>query len=244
MVEFAIIGGTGLTTFDALTISSEQDVATPFGEPSGKLVFGRLAGKDVVFLPRHGRGYAIPPHRINYRANIRALKDCGCSKIISVNAVGGITTAMQPGRLVIPDQIIDYTYSRKHTFFEDDLERAVNIDFTDPYSAKLREEIIAAGTTLGLDPVTYGTMGVTQGPRLETAAEIRRLERDGCDIVGMTGMPEAGLARELELDYAAIAVVANQAAGKGDPVISMDTIEKNLAAGMSGALRLIAGVIE
>lgn len=243
MADFAVIGGTGLTTFDALAITSEKDAGTPFGEPSGKLAFGRLGGREVVFLPRHGRRYAIPPHRINYRANIRALKDCGCSKIISVNAVGGITAAMQPGRLVIPDQVIDYTHSRKHTFFEDGLERAVNIDFTDPYSVALREEIIAAGTTLGLDPATYGTMGVTQGPRLETAAEVRRLERDGCDMVGMTGMPEAALARELDLDYAAIAVVANRAAGKGDPVISMDEIEQNLAAGMTGVMRLISGVV-
>ena len=244
MAEFAVIGGTGLTSIDAVTISSERDVSTPFGEPSGKLLFGKLAGREIVFLPRHGRRYAIPPHKINYRANIRALKDCGCRKIISVNAVGGITGAMQPGRLVIPGQVIDYTHSRKNTYFEDDLDRAVNIDFTDPYSADLRNKIIAAGATLDLDLVTCGTMGVTQGPRLETIAEINRLERDGCDIVGMTGMPEACLARELELDYAAITVVANQAAGKGDAVITMQTIEKNLADGMTRVLRLIKGVIQ
>ncbi len=244
MVEFAVIGGTGLTSIDALTILSERDVETPFGEPSGKLVFGKLAGREIVFLPRHGRRYAIPPHKINYRANIRALKDCGCRKIIAINAVGGITGAMQPGRLVIPDQVIDYTHSRKNTYFEDNLDRAVNIDFSDPYCADLRSKIIAAGAALELDLVTYGTMGVTQGPRLETIAEINRLERDGCDIVGMTGMPEACLARELELDYATIAAVANSAAGKGDPVITMESIEKNLADGMAGVLRLLTGIIQ
>ena len=244
MVEFAVIGGTGLTSIDALTILSERDVETPFGEPSGKLVFGRLAEREIVFLPRHGRRYAIPPHMINYRANIRALKDCGCRKIIAINAVGGITGAMQPGRLVIPDQVIDYTHSRKNTYFEDDLDRAVNIDFSDPYCAALRDKIIAAGAALELDLVTYGTMGVTQGPRLETIAEINCLERDGCDIVGMTGMPEACLARELELDYATIAVVANRGAGRGDPVITMESIEKNLADGMAGVLRLLTGIIQ
>ena len=244
MAEFAVIGGTGLTSIDAVTISSERDVGTPFGKPSGNLLFGKLAEREIVFLPRHGRRYAIPPHKINYRANIRALKDCGCRKIISVNAVGGITGTMQPGRLVIPDQIIDYTHSRKNTYFEDDLDRAVNIDFTNPYSTNLRDKIIAVGAALELDLVTYGIMGVTQGPRLETIAEINRLERDSCDIVGMTGMPEACLARELELDYAAIAVVANSAAGRGDPVITMETIKKNLADGMTGVLRLIKGVIQ
>ncbi len=244
MVEFAVIGGTGLTSIDAVTILSEQDVETPFGEPSGKLIFGKLAGREIVFLPRHGRRYAIPPHKINYRANIRALKDCGCRKIIAINAVGGITGAMQPGWLVIPDQVIDYTHSRKNTYFEDDLDRAVNIDFSDPYCTDLRDKIIAAGAALDLDLVTYGTMGVTQGPRLETVAEINRLERDGCDIVGMTGMPEACLARELELDYATLAVIANRGAGRGDPVITMESIEKNLAAGMAGVLRLLTAIIQ
>lgn len=243
MAELAIIGGTGLTALSGLSITDEQDVDTPFGKPSDRLIFGTLAEQEIVFLPRHGREYALPPHRINYRANIRALHDCGVRNIIAVNAVGGIGATMQPTRLVIPDQIVDYTHGRVNTFHDGAPEPVLNVDFTNPYSSKLRRKLSNAGSSLALDLVSQATMGVTQGPRLETRAEIDRLARDGCDIVGMTAMPETGLARELELEYACIAVIANRAAGRGDTVITTELVERNLAVGMVSALRLIGRFI-
>lgn len=243
MAELAIIGGTGLTSLAGLSVTSEQDADTPFGKPSDRLIFGELAGREIVFLPRHGRQYTLPPHKINYRANIRALHDCGVRNVIAVNAVGGIGAAMQPTRLVIPDQIIDYTHSRISTFYDGDAKRVVNVDFTSPYSAGLRRKLISAGASLALDLVSKATMAVTQGPRLETRAEIDRLARDGCDIVGMTAMPETGLAKELEISYACVAVVANRAAGRGDAVITPALIERNLTMGTTSALRLISRFI-
>ncbi|MDE2196083.1 MAG: S-methyl-5'-thioinosine phosphorylase [Gammaproteobacteria bacterium] len=210
----AIIGGTGLTAINGLEILRREVVSTPYGEPSGPLTHGRLAGRGVVFLARHGYAHTIPPHKVNYRANIWALKSIGVQQVLAVAAVGGIRADMRPGWIVFPDQIIDYTYDRPHTFFEQDLERVTHIDFTHPYDQALRRKLIAAAQAAQLQFVAAGTYGATQGPRLETAAEISRLERDGCDLVGMTGMPEAALAREQGLAYACCAVIANRAAGK------------------------------
>lgn len=232
MADLAIIGGTGLTKIDALDISNREVIHTPYGDPSGPISHGELHGRKVLFLPRHGDDHTIPPHKINYRANIWALKEAGAGKVLAVAAVGGISPEMHAGALVVPDQIIDYTYSRISTYFEDDLQSVVHIDFTQPYSETLRGLIIQAAEKANLDIVTKGTYAATQGPRLETAAEIERLERDGCHLVGMTGMPEAALARELELDYATCAVVANAAAGKGQGEITMQDIEKQLITGM------------
>lgn len=238
-MTLAIIGGTGLTQIDQLTVVDQQTLQTPFGEPSAPYLIAELNGKKLVFLARHGNPHRIPPHKINYRANIWGLKQLGVTEIIGVAAVGGVSSAMEPGHIAIPDQIIDYSYGREHTFFADGLDHVTHIDFTLPYSQTLRERIIQAANRSGITISASGTYGCTQGPRLETAAEIKRLARDGCDLVGMTGMPEAALARELELSYANISVVANWGAGLVEGEITMAEIEKNLEVGMNKAIALL-----
>lgn len=244
MPELAIIGGTGLTALKGLQILRKEVVHTPYGEPSGPLTHGVLNGKEVAFLARHGYGHNIPPHRINYRANIWALKQTGVRRVTAVAAVGGIRDDLPPGRLVIPDQIIDYTWSRASTFYEEGLAHVTHIDFTNPYNAELRGLMIRACREIGIDACEDGVYGITQGPRLETAAEINRMERDGCTLVGMTGMPEAALARELGLEYAVCAVSANWAAGRGGAgEISMEEIERNLATGMERVRAMLAQLV-
>jgi len=238
MAKLAIIGGTGLTRLKNLEIERREVMHTPYGEPSGALTFGRLCDKDVVFLARHGYGHTIPPHMVNYRANLWSLRELGIEQVIAVCAVGGIHAALAPASVVIPDQIIDYTWSRHHTFFETDLESVTHIDFSEPYCREMRELLITSAGKAGIEVLGTGTYGATQGPRLETAAEIDRMERDGCDMVGMTGMPEAALARELGLCYGVCAVSANAAAGRGDGPIEMSEIEQNLKTGM-GKVRAI-----
>ena len=235
-----IIGGSGLQSLPDLQDIRHERRDTAYGAPSSPLSFGMLDDRPVVFLPRHGHGHTVPPHRINYRANIRALKDAGVSAIIGVAAVGGITAAARPGRIVIASQLIDYTYGREHTFFDGTDGVVRHIDFTSPFDEGLRQGLIAAAIDCGLDAAGGGIYGVTQGPRLETAAEIDRMARDGCDLVGMTALPEASLARELDIPYASCCIVANWAAGRGDAVITMDEIERNLATGMEGVLGLLA----
>ncbi|MDH5369969.1 MAG: S-methyl-5'-thioinosine phosphorylase [Gammaproteobacteria bacterium] len=243
MSKIAIIGGTGLTSIKGLEITGREIVQTPFGEPSGPLVQGILAENNIYFLPRHGAGHTIPPHKINYRANIWALKEAGVEQVIAVNAVGGIREDMQPGTLIIPDQVIDYTVSRTNTFFEEGLKQVVHIDFTEPFCQDLRKSILNAADTNSIEIIKEGTYAATQGPRLETAAEVNRLEKDGCHLIGMTCMPEAALAREQELCYASISVVANLAAGRGTEDLTMDVIEKNLNAGMERVRQLLEAVI-
>lgn len=233
MASLAIIGGTGLTKLKNLQIERREVMHTPYGEPSGALTFGTLCGKDVVFLARHGYGHTIPPHMVNYRANLWALKQAGIKRIIAVCAVGSIRADIAAGGVVIPDQIIDYTWSRHHTFFETDLTSVTHIDFTEPYCSDMRVLLLQSARDAGVEVLPSGTYGASQGPRLETAAEINRMERDGCDMVGMTGMPEAALARELELCYGVCAVSANAAAGRGNGPIEMAEIEQNLKTGMT-----------
>ncbi len=240
----AIIGGTGLTQLPGLSIGKHSVATTPWGEPSGPITHGVLHGQPVIFLPRHGTTPRIPPHKVNYRANLWALKDAGATRVLAVAAVGGIRAEMAPGDLVIPDQVVDYTWSRDHTYFEDDLEHVVHIDFTEPYAAALRNDLVAASRAAGVGAHEQGTYAATQGPRLETAAEIDRLERDGCDVVGMTGMPEAALARELELDYATCAVVVNAAAGRAAGPIRMEDIEDNVKHGMAKVATLIERLLK
>jgi 5'-methylthioinosine phosphorylase len=243
MVDLAIIGGTGLTSLKNLEIVRREVVHTPYGEPSGALTFGNLCGTQVVFLARHGYGHTIPPHMVNYRANMWALKHAGVTRVISICSVGGIRSDIGPATLTIPDQIIDYTWSRGHTFFEKDLKHVTHIDFTQPYCEDMRQALIAGAARAGIDVIVGGTYGATQGPRLESAAEIDRMERDGCDMVGMTGMPEVALAREIELCYAACAVCANHAAGRGEGAIDMAQIETVLKGSMARVRSLLEHTI-
>jgi len=243
MAEFAIIGGSGFGQIKELDITQKKTVQTPFGEPSAPLVFGKFGGKEIIFLPRHGAEHTIPPHQINYRANIWALKDAGIKNIIGMGAVGGIRQDMAPGCLAIPHQIIDYTWGREHTYFEQQQGKVVHVDFTDPYCEKLRTGLIEAGRLAKVELVSDGTYGATQGPRLESAMEINRMERDGSDLVGMTGMPEAALARELDLSYASCAVVANWAAGRGDGPITWAEIEASLDEGMDKAKAVLLALV-
>lgn len=233
MEKLAIIGGTGLTQLADFKLNKKEVLTTPYGPPSADYLIGELNGVSAVFLARHGNPHSIPPHKINYCANIWGLKQLGVENIIAVAAVGGITPAMAPAQIAIPDQIIDYTYGRKHSFFEDPGTAVTHIDFTYPYSQPLRAKLIDAASQTGIHISPRATYGCTQGPRLETTAEILRMEKDGCDIVGMTAMPEAALARELGLNYAGIAVVANWAAGKTEGEITMTEIEHNLHSGMA-----------
>ena len=241
----AIIGGSGLTQLSNLDVTHRLAVRTPYGEPSGALTFGRIAGEDVVFLARHGYGHTIPPHEVNYRANIWALKEQKVEGVISVASVGGIRTDMKPGVIAVPHQIIDYTWGRKSTFFEGGEQAVTHIDFTEPYSAQLRRRILDAARACEEPVVEDAIYAASPGPRLETAAEIDRLERDGADVVGMTGMPEAALAREADLDYATIAVVANYAAGRAASLhgIRLEDIEQVLQQSLARVRRIIEKLV-
>ncbi len=237
-MDVGIIGGTGLTELTGLEILRREMVTTPHGAPSGPLTFGRLHGREVVFLARHGYDHTIPPHRVNYRANLFALRAAGVSRVLAVAAVGGIHAALSPGRLAFPHQIIDYTWGRAHTLFDEPGAPVTHVDFTEPYAEDLRQRLIAAAAAGRIDAELRGVYGAAQGPRLESAAEIDRMERDGCTMVGMTGMPEAGLARELDLAYACCAVVANRAAGRGGVDIHAE-IEQHLRTGMARVKHLL-----
>jgi 5'-methylthioinosine phosphorylase len=232
-IDFAVIGGTGLYALDELSEITEHPGSNRFGAPSSTIISGLWNGRRVAFLTRHGSDHRIAPHRVNYRANIQALKDLGVARIVAVNAVGGIHAQMGPKAISICDQLIDYTHGRLSSFSDFEGSKVEHIDFTEPYSPSLRQALVAAAGRAGVAVVDFGCYACTQGPRLETKAEVARLKRDGCDVIGMTGMPEAALAREAGLDYACLAVVANWAAGCGDASeITMDEIFGNLKEGM------------
>ncbi|MDH3634272.1 MAG: S-methyl-5'-thioinosine phosphorylase [Gammaproteobacteria bacterium] len=229
----AIIGGSGLYSLgEDFSLEEQAPRRTPYGDTSADVLQGRWQSIPVVFLPRHGPGHRVPPHRVNYRANIWALKQVGVSRIISVNAVGGITDEMKPGTLVVPNQLVDYSSGREQTFFDGEDAQVMHVDFSWPYSAELRGVLTEVGLQKGQPLVVSGTYGSTNGPRLETAAEINRMRNEGCNVVGMTGMPEAALARELEIEYACLALVVNWAAGVEDEPISMRDIMVNMEQGM------------
>lgn len=229
----AVIGGTGLSELEGFVAREARAVSTRYGAPSAPLLFGSYAGRDVVFLPRHGHPHKLPPHRVNYRANLQALKDAGVTRVLAINAVGGIHPAMGAGHLVVAHDLIDYTFGREHTLSDGSADsELLHVDFTEPFDRAMRTTLIACLQQLGYAFSDFGVYGVTQGPRLETPAEIRRLERDGCDIVGMTALPEAALARELGLPYAMLSLVVNPAAGKSEGEITMAEINRVLAEGM------------
>ncbi len=235
MQSIGIIGGTGFNALSILQNTRLHRIKSPYGMPSGDCIEGDWMDCTVVFLARHGQPHRIPPHEINYRANLYALKTLGCRQVVAVNAVGGIHPRMlNPGHFVVPDQMIDYTWGRASTFWSDaehksEAQVLKHIDFTEPYSASVRAALLRS---LRLSKQAFhaqGVYGCTQGPRLETRAEIERLERDGCDVVGMTAMPEAALARELGLEYGSLCLVANAAAGKSSKSIGVDEIRRVLS---------------
>ena len=242
----AIIGGSGLTKLANLEVTQRKVARTPYGEPSGPLTFGRILACDVIFLARHGYGHTIAPHEVNYRANLWALRDAGADRIVSVASVGSIRKEHKPGSLVIPDQVIDYTWGRRSTFFEGAGSPVNHIDFTEPFSASLRKAVLKAAADCREKVFDGGVYAATQGPRLETAAEINRLERDGADLVSMTNMPETALAREISLEYATIAVMANYAAEHGNNAhaIPLDKISAILNETMGRVRRIIEKVCE
>ncbi|WP_407136582.1 S-methyl-5'-thioinosine phosphorylase [Xanthomonas protegens] len=239
-IALAVIGGTGVYKLAQLDDVQTHEVETRYGAPSGPVRVGTLLGHRVAFLARHGEGHSLPPHKINYRANLAALQQIGATRVLALNTVGGITERFGPRVLACPDQLIDYTWGRISTLCEEPGSEVLHVDFGHPYSPLLRSKILAAARVTGAALVDGGCYAATQGPRLETIAEIARLRRDGCDLVGMTGMPEAGLARELGLDYACLAIVANWAAGCGDAEeITLAEVLANVEAASVGLPELV-----
>jgi len=241
-ISLAIIGGTGLYALAGLDAITTHTPQTRYGAPSGPIRLGTLGGARVAFLARHGEGHSIPPHKVNYRANLAALQALGATRVLALNTVGGISERYGPRVLACPDQLIDYTWGRISTLCEEAGTEVLHVDFGEPYTPSLRAAVLAAARDAGVNVIDGGCYGATQGPRLETRAEIARLRRDGCDLVGMTGMPEAGLARELGLEYACLAIVANWAAGAGpdvDEVITLEDVLENVAAATAEVPRLL-----
>ena len=249
-IELAVIGGTGV--YKLAVLEDEQALAggTIYGEPSGPVRVGRFNGHTIAFLARHGEGHSTPPHLVNYRANLQRLKDVGAKRVLAINAVGGISARMAPRVVAVPDQLIDYTWGRVATICEEPGTPVLHVDFGDPYTESLRQALVAAGRRASVPLVDGGCLGVTQGPRLETKAEVARLRRDGCELVGMTSMPEAVLARELGLEYAGLALVANWAAGCGAAgeapaaEITFEEVLENVAAATATLPRLLAALLE
>jgi 5'-methylthioinosine phosphorylase len=245
-IELAIIGGTGLYKLAELQDPEAHQPVTHYGALSGPVRVGTLDGHRVAFLARHGEGHSLPPHKINYRANLAALQALGARRVLALNTVGGITERFGPRVLACPDQLIDYTWGRISTICEEPGTDVLHVDFGEPYTRSLRHAVVAAAAQANVALVDGGCYGATQGPRLETRAEIARMRRDGCDLVGMTGMPEAGLAREMQLEYACLAIVANWAAGAGpdpDEVITLQDVLDNVAAASSGLPALVRALL-
>ncbi len=245
-IDLAVVGGTGLYALAGLQDVDSHQPVTRYGAPSGPVRIGTLQGRRVAFLARHGEGHSVPPHRINYRANLAALQALGTSRVLALNTVGGIGERFGPRVLACPDQLIDYTWGRVSTLCEEPGTEVLHVDFGDPYTPALRQRVLRAAASAGVELVDGGCYGATQGPRLETKAEIARMRRDGCDLVGMTGMPEAGLARELGLEYACLAIVANWAAGAGpdpDEVITLEEVLANVGAASAGIPALVSALL-
>ncbi len=243
MTRLGLIGGSGLDHLDGVEVVSREVVETDWGAPSAALTLARVGAHELVFLPRHGDRHQLPPHRINYRANIDALRRFGVDRVIAVAAVGAIDVSLPLSGIVVPHQIVDYTWGRAQTFFDDFTAGVRHVDFSDPFCPALRERLLAAARDESIPCVDGGVYAATQGPRLESAAEIDRLARDGCTLVGMTGMPEAALAREAGLCYAILAIVVNPAAGREPGEIRMTDIERRLASGVVSTMRIVQHVL-
>ncbi len=245
-IDLAVIGGTGVYALAEFDDVEAQQPVTRYGAPSGPVRIGTMQGRRIAFLARHGEGHSLPPHKVNYRANLAALQALGARRVLALNTVGGITERFKPRVLACPDQLIDYTWGRISTLSEEPGSDVLHVDFGDPYTPALRQAVLAAAARAQVAVVDGGCYGATQGPRLETRAEIARMRRDGCDLVGMTGMPEAGLAREFGLDYACLAIVANWAAGAGpdpDEVITLADVLANVDAASAGLTRMLHALL-
>lgn len=241
MALLGVIGGSGLYALESESGPAPAGpLETPWGPTSGPVVVSEI-GEGVAFVARHGVDHSIAPHRVNYRANVHALLEAGCDRILAVSSVGGIDSACVPGALVVPDQLIDYTWGREMTFQREG-DPVVHFDFTGPYSPDWRGKVTTALAGLGTEFVDGGTYAAVQGPRFETAAEIRRLAGDGCSIVGMTGMPEAILAREAGLEYAAVCPVGNLAAGISPDELKMGDVIAAVGPGMERVTSLITAL--
>ncbi len=240
MALLGVIGGSGLYGLTEKGPAEAGPVSTPWGPTSGPVVVSEV-GSGIAFVARHGTDHSIAPHRVNYRANVHALREAGCDRILAVSSVGGIAPACAPGVLVLPDQLIDYTWGREMTF-QGEGDPVVHFDFTDPYSPEWRSQVAGALSSLEIEFVDGGTYAATQGPRFESAAEIRRLAADGCHVVGMTAMPEAILAREAGLDYAAVCPVGNLAAGISEEELRMTDVIAAVGPGMERVTALISAL--
>lgn len=240
--DIGIIGGSGFYQFKGEGEPDQnpfRDIETPFDKTPVRLYSEQPGGRGIWFLPRHGIKHETPPHKINYRANIWALREAGAEKIIAVNAVGGISTSLTPGQMLLPDQLIDYTWGRQHTYFDGLSSLNDHVDFTRPYDESIRQALLSCAHDKQIPLHDGGCLACTQGPRLETAAEIQKFSNDGCHIVGMTGMPEAALAREAGLGYACIALVVNPAAGIGEEEITIESMKAVLEKGLDQVRELI-----
>lgn len=238
MSKIGVIGGSGLYEIKGFVLKKRKAVTTPFGKPSDQYLSGEMGGTEVIFLPRHGKHHNIPPHNINYRANIWGFKKLGVDRILSISAVGGIKKGLKPGDIVILDQILDMTRNRKSTFY-DGQDGVVHVDFTDPFCPELQKALNKAGKRVNVSLKNGGTYVAVEGPRLETAAEIKSFGILGGDVVGMTGMPEASLARELEICYSGLSVVANYAAGISKRKLTVAEVMEAMKASTENIKRLL-----
>lgn len=242
VVTLAMVGGTGLTEFDQDCETLVID--TPYGPPSAPIRVIQTKPVRLLFMPRHGSPHRFPPHRVNYRANMWAFREAGADRVLAVSAVGGTREPYSPGTLALPDQLIDYTSGREHTYSDSENVPLVHVDFSWPYEGPLRGALLAAAGDAGVEVVDGGCIGVFQGPRLESAAEVRKARQDGCDMAGMTSLPEAGLARELGLDYAGIAVISNWGAGVAGERICEDNIAETLEEPMVRVRNIVSALVD
>jgi 5'-methylthioinosine phosphorylase len=238
MPRIAIIGGSGLENL--LQSSHHLRVGTPYG-PAPLISVGYAGKEEVAFLPRHGREHNLPPHKVNYRANIYALKLLGVERIVATNAVGGINSEYDPGDICIPIDILDFTKCRASTYY--DTSPVTHVDVSDPYCPELHEIIIECGKKLKNRIWGDSILAVTEGPRYETPAEIRMIQKLGGDIVGMTGAPEVFLAREVELCYSTICFVSNRAAGMQKKLSAKEVMQIGSEV-MPKIMRLIENIVE